>query len=87
MFFCFYSAICLPSSVTDEPDDSLDDLLNDVDEERTKSGPPGKAGKQPPFSPTVQKKEEEGQNPVLYHKKTFLCHIPHCRKLFRNSDV
>lgn len=61
--------------MTDEPDDSLDDLLNDADEERTKSGPPGKAGKQPPFSPTVQKKEEEGQNQVLYKKKNVS--LPH----------
>ncbi|KAF4080766.1 hypothetical protein AMELA_G00174890 [Ameiurus melas] len=42
----------------DDLDDPLDDLLNELDEERPKSVPSGKAGKQQSSSPAVQKKEE-----------------------------
>ncbi|XP_017337070.1 fas-binding factor 1 homolog isoform X1 [Ictalurus punctatus] len=47
-----------PAAKQDELDDPLDDLLNQLDEERPKSIPSGKAGKQQSSSPAVQKKEE-----------------------------
>lgn len=65
VFVDLYSAAGLPLSVTDDLDDPLDDLLNQLDEERPKSIPSGKAGKQQSSSPAVQKKEERGQNNIL----------------------
>ncbi|KAK3508590.1 hypothetical protein QTP70_034258 [Hemibagrus guttatus] len=46
-------------SIMDDMDDPLDDLLNELDAERPRSAPSGKAGKQPTSSPAGQKKEEQ----------------------------
>lgn len=65
MAWIFYSAVSLPSSITDDLDDPLDDLLNELDEEQPKSGPSGKTGTKQSSSPAMQKKAEQGQNNIL----------------------
>lgn len=59
-----YSAVGLRLSITDDVDDPLDDLLNELDEERPKIAPSGKAGKQPTSSLAAQKIEDQGKNIV-----------------------
>lgn len=91
MFVCVVRLACmftrlfgLPLSVTDD----LDDLLNKLDDERPKSVPSGKAGKQQSSSPAVPNKEEEGQsNNFEKFLNGFLYCTPHCRNLFRNSET
>ncbi|GAA6065963.1 fas-binding factor 1 homolog isoform X3, partial [Tachysurus ichikawai] len=46
-------------SFMDDVDDPLDDLLNELDEERPKIAPSGKAGKQPTSSLAAQKIEDQ----------------------------
>lgn len=59
-----HSAVDLPLSGPGDVDDSLDNLLNELDQDRPKSTPSGKAVKPPTSSPAGQKKEELGKNNI-----------------------
>lgn len=67
-----YLAVGLPWPVTDD----LDDLLNELDEERPKNVPSEQAGKHQSSSTVVQKKEEQGQSSIILRK--FLDVFLHC---------